>query len=65
MRVSVYIKQNIEPISVSTMIFLLTWSTNLAQNLLSIDFEAVKIRFSFTLTIAKIIYGSSAGATVV
>jgi hypothetical protein len=45
--------------------FKATWSTNLAQNFLSIDFEAVKSSFSLALTLTKIIYRSSAGATVV
>jgi hypothetical protein len=42
-----------------------TWPTNLAQNFLSIDFEAVKSSFSLTLTLIKIFHCSSAGATVV
>jgi hypothetical protein len=45
--------------------FLPNWSTYLAQNFLSIDFEPVKSSFSLALTLTKIIYRSSAGATVV
>jgi hypothetical protein len=59
------IKHNILPIPLSTMIFKAPWATNLAQNFLSIDFKAVKSSFSFTLTLTKIIYCSSAGAMVV
>jgi hypothetical protein len=37
----------------------------LAQNFLTIDFEVIKSSFSFTLTLTKIIFCGSAGATVV